>query len=185
MSTTQVTHKIPAARKVIANAIAAIGLATLLPVAASADVTSDAAHMNINADQNAVMGEVIVFRDKGLSANADMYYRLYVNGERMGKLKRNTAFHMQLPVGEHVIETNDPDETTITVTVNEGRTTFVQASIDKRWDIDMRTTQPSVAMSESLQSCDNSFTHRCETSAAGCCADEQSPNVDQDRLVLR
>ena len=124
---------------------------------------------------------LIIYRDEGLRTNSKMYYRVYVDGEYMGKLKRNTAFHMNLTPGTHLVETNDPEQQSIEVNVSVDNVSYVSAEIDRHYGVTITGAQPAPAVAMQLSSCDASYNHRCESSSASCCAD----SVDNDRFASR
>ncbi len=97
-------------------------------------------------------GDIVVYRLAGLPANKGMYYRIYLDGERIAKLKRNTALTLRLPEGRYEIAANDPGEQRLTIEVRAGQTHFVQGSIDRRWQLQLETTPPEPGQLLSLDS---------------------------------
>ena len=82
-------------------------------------------------------GHVVVYRLAGLPANKGVYYRIYVDGQRIAKLKRNTALQLTLPVGRYEIAANDPGEQRVVVDVTAGQTRYLQGSIDRDWALSL------------------------------------------------
>lgn len=126
-------------------------------------------------------GNLIIYREKGLNANSLMYYRVAVDGKSIGQLKRNTAFHLQLSPGEHVIETNDPKRSAIVFTVEENKTSYINAAIDKRWNVALQEVQPATELATSLANCDANFKHSCSVNNDTCC----SAPTKLNRFVIR
>lgn len=126
-------------------------------------------------------GKLIIYREKGLNANSLMYYRVAVDGESIGQLKRNTAFHLQLSPGEHVIETNDPKRSAIVFTVEENKTSYINAAIDKHWKVALQEVQATTELATSLTNCDANFKHSCAVNNDTCC----SAPTKLNRFVIR
>ena len=97
-------------------------------------------------------GSVVVYRLAGLPANKGMYYRIYVDGQRIAKLKRNTALQLTLPAGSYEIAANDPDSQRITVEVRAGEASYVQGSIDRNWRLQLKQRAPEASQLLSLDS---------------------------------
>lgn len=80
-------------------------------------------------DPNAA--NLVIYRPQ--ESNNSTYYRISVDGQHLGKLKRGRSINLQLPAGEHVISANDRNRTQQVVSVSEdGATTFVKNEIDRR-----------------------------------------------------
>ena len=98
------------------------------------------------------LGSVVVYRLAGLPANKGMYYRIYVDGQRIAKLKRNTALQLSLPAGSYEIAANDPHEQRVTVEVIAGQTSYVQGRIDRDWQLQLDQQAPEAGQLLSLES---------------------------------
>ncbi len=127
--------------KMIPAALLTLGmsLVAILPTSAVAASTFDPQGAEALEPMQA---NLVVYRDKGLASNSHMYYRLFVDGKLVGKLKRNTAFHLQLGSGEHRIGFNDEKQTSMTVNVSDDSTTFIKGTVDRHWQIAIEQRQP-------------------------------------------
>lgn len=105
-----------------------------------------------------IFTSVLVFAEESYSANeldqgmltiyrtADnsaVNYRLSVDGKNIGKLKPNAAINIQLEVGEHVIMSNDRDETKLTVLVDGDNHTYIRKEIDNKTRISLTLDDPT------------------------------------------
>jgi hypothetical protein len=75
--------------------------------------------------------------------NSAVNYRLSVDGKNIGKLKPNAAINIQLEVGEHVIMSNDRDETKLTVLVDGDNHTYIRKEIDNKTRISLTLDDPT------------------------------------------
>lgn len=148
-----------------------VGLATMTAMSATAETSES---VQSDAGQK---GSLVIYRGKGLSANSLMYYRVYVDGKMVGQLKRNTAFQLKLSPGEHLIETNDPEESSIMVTVDANSKSYVNASINKHWQVAMESVQPTPTLAARLDNCANGVSRSCRL--------EESARFKSDRIVSR
>jgi hypothetical protein len=82
-----------------------------------------------SAVQNNQTAKLVIYRPNDGSS---MSYRLWVDDQYMGKLKLKQVLELQLSPGEHVIRSNDRNRSELSVTVNEQRTTYVRAEIDRK-----------------------------------------------------
>ena len=80
-------------------------------------------------DPNAA--NLVIYRPQ--ESNNSTYYRISVDGQHIGKLKRGRSINLKLPAGEHIISANDKNRTQQKVSVADGGTvTFVKNEIDRR-----------------------------------------------------
>lgn len=160
-----------ATRAVLTGLSLLIGLASMTTMTATAETNE-----SVQPD-GTQQGSLVIYRGKGLSANSLMYYRVYVDGKMLGQLKRNTAFQLNLSAGEHLIETNDPQESSLTVTVDKNSKSYVNASINKYWEVAMESVQPTATLAARLDNCANGVSRSCVL--------EESARFSSDRLVSR
>ena len=80
----------------------------------------------------ATEANVVIVRDAGHPASAALQYRLTVDGEYIGKLKRNEQIELTLPAGKHLISANDKQRTQLEITVPSQGKTVIEGSIDKK-----------------------------------------------------
>lgn len=164
---------------VVSLSLALLGAAAL---SSSSAVYADAAvksELTQPIDQQ--QGSLIIYREKGLSANSLMYYRIAVDGVPIGKLKRNTAFHLRLDAGQHVLEINDSERSTMVFTVKKNQTSYISGTIDQHWKIALKETQPTADLAARLDNCEAGFKHNCVANIDSCCAAATKSN----RLVSR
>lgn len=86
---------------------------------------------------------LIIQRSDEGNANATLYYRIWVDGKHIGKLKRGRAMRLQLSAGTHSIRANDPAHTERTVQISAQGVTYIQADINKKRQLSLTVTQPS------------------------------------------
>ena len=85
---------------------------------------------------------VIIYREKDDVLSASFYYRVYVNGDYVGKLQSESEYWLRLPEGQHRLMANDRDHHRIDIDVVAGKTLRVRGEIHDRptthlsWSVD-------------------------------------------------
>lgn len=93
---------------------------------------------------------LVIYRSDNSAANTATYYRIWVDGKHIGKLKRDTVMNLQLAAGEHIITANDREHTQFVVVTSEHGITYVQADIDKRRRLSLTSSEPSAQIVNQL-----------------------------------
>lgn len=102
---------------------------TMLGVLSLGSVTISAAETVQLVDPD--VANLVIYRPQ--ESNSSTYYRISVDGQHIGKLKRGRSINLRLPEGDHVIAANDKQRTKQVVSVSDnGVTTFVKNTIDRR-----------------------------------------------------
>jgi hypothetical protein len=72
---------------------------------------------------------LVIYRpNDGSSLN----YRIWVDGEHMGRLKVGATMKLRVDPGNHVISSNDSNRTQLTVTVTELDATYVRKEVNRK-----------------------------------------------------
>ena len=90
---------------------------------------------------------VVIFRPNDGSA---INYRISVDGEYVGKLRRDSAINLQLQQGDHIIAVNDAKRTTLTVVANTQEVTYVHTNIGRKSQLSLTIVEPSSKLVASL-----------------------------------
>ncbi|BFM05778.1 hypothetical protein [Halioxenophilus aromaticivorans] len=85
---------------------------------------------------------LIIYRLSESAKTKGVYYRVSVDGEPAGKLKSASALRLTLAPGEHTITAQDKKRSSVTVTVEAGKTTYVAGAINRTRTMSLTHTQP-------------------------------------------
>lgn len=86
------------------------------------------------AEQSAFVsqqGELVVYRKDKNNRRKGVYFNLYVNNKKVGKMKHNRAFHLSLKPGKYRLSSNDKTDRHFQVEVLAGHETRVKTGIVK------------------------------------------------------
>lgn len=98
---------------------------------------SSAFAINVSAD-NPNSGELIIYRNDKNSRFKSMYFQVFIEGEKLGKLKNKKAYRQKLTPGLYRITANDSDAKTIQVTIKSGDVHIIKAEVYKKRRYGMR-----------------------------------------------
>lgn len=115
---------------------------------------------------------MVIFRGSGEPTTEALYYRIYVDGKRIGKIRKNTAFHLELSVGEHMITLNDGAKTKLQVHVSNARVNYIKVSLNKRWQAKLAEVAADSPLLANVKSCSAAFQHRCVKPLLNCCGSQ-------------
>lgn len=76
-------------------------------------------------------GELVIYRKDKTNRRKGVYFNLYVNNQKVGKMKNNRAFHLSLPPGEYMLSSNDRTQRRFKVEVLSEHKTRIKIGIVK------------------------------------------------------
>lgn len=100
-------------------------------------LAADVEIVNSEADAN-----LIIYRDKSDLMSRSVYYRFRVNGQYVGKLRLGDSLYLRTSGGNHIITANDPQRTTIDVTMGN-ETRYIEATIDRKRRLTLEDSENS------------------------------------------
>lgn len=89
-----------------------------------------------DTEQNTIQangkGELIVYRKDQDSRRKGVYFNLYVNGQKIGKMKNKRAYQLTLPAGQYTLSSNGKAQSPFQIEVTAGGRVLVKAGIVKK-----------------------------------------------------
>lgn len=76
-------------------------------------------------------GELIIYRKDKNNRRKGVSFNVYVNGQKMGKMKNKRAYQLTLPAGQYTLSSNDKVQRPFQVEVTAGGRALVKAVIVK------------------------------------------------------
>ena len=128
------------------NSFIAITLISALTMTAQAG-TAEQQQANVTAAE-ADTAKVVIYRPKQTASVKSINYRLYVNGEKLGRLKTSSYQSVDLPAGEHTITVNDKARSEYVFKIEAGETVVVKGLVSRTLNVNFTEMAPSAAIAE-------------------------------------
>lgn len=101
-----------------------------------------------NPAENAAASRLIIYRPSVQNSQSALYFRVYVDGQYLGKLKNGHHYLVNLAPGDHLITANAKDRPTLSVTVRTASTAVVRTEISRRNKLNWREVSARQAIQE-------------------------------------
>lgn len=125
-----------------------LGLATIVLFLGLPAITAGAQEVINHGVQAQQDGNLIVYRTKGKASHSGLYYRLYVDGVNLGKLRVGRALNLSLSPGQHTLRANDRSGTQIDFLVRPNQSTVVRGEIKGNSQIQLNNVDPGEALAQ-------------------------------------
>ncbi len=86
------------------------------------------------AAENAEQVNLVIYRPNDRSA---LNYRVWVDGQYLGKLERGEVLKLHLSAGEHLIRANDSKRSHLTVMLGGQKVTYVRSEISRNTELSL------------------------------------------------